>query len=90
MEVSKETGTPLLEGWTNGLEFPHTVTTAVTYRLRINSMNELPKDKRPPRNLWDKPWRLEQFLDAIFEKAGKKNAGDTGTHYIDINEEDIE
>lgn len=88
MEVSKATGTPLLEGWTNGLEFPHTVTTAVTYRLRLNALNELPEDKRPPRNLWDKPYRLSQFFDQMFETKGKAST----TQYVNIDDnfEDVE
>jgi hypothetical protein len=42
------------------------------YRERISSFNELPKDKRPPRNLWDKPFALDQFLDTIWDKDSKK------------------
>lgn len=42
------------------------------YRSRINSYNELPKDKRPPRDLWDKPYRLEQFFDEMFDRGGNE------------------
>ena len=31
-------------------------------------MMELPEDKRPPRNLWDKPYRLGLFLDEVFDR----------------------
>jgi len=46
--------------------------------------NELPEDKRPPRNLWDKPYKLKLFLDEIFDN--KK----TSTKYVDYNPDEIE
>lgn len=57
-----------------------------SYRLRINELQRLGKDKRPPRNLWDKPYRLSQYLDEIFS-IGK---GPKETDYIDLDYEDVE
>lgn len=59
---------------------------AILYRLKIDSFNELPKDKRPSRDLWNKPYKLEKFLDTIWDKDGKKK----DTEFIDFDEDEIE
>lgn len=86
MENSKVLGIPIVEGLTNAADLPHTISLAVTYRTRLNSFNELPKDKRPPRHLWDKPTRLSEFFDDIFGDK-KKNKSTT---YLDYEYEDVE
>lgn len=65
---------------------PHTVTTAITYRARIDSFYDLPEDKRPPRNLWDKPERLGEFFDEMF-KSGKESSNKT---IVNIDTEEVE
>lgn len=67
---------------------PHTISAAVTYRYRLNSFYELPEDKRPPRNLWDKPHRLQDFFDEVFDR--KKGHGNRSEEYIEYNFEDVE
>ena len=57
------------------------------YRARVNSFNELPKDKRPPRGLWDKPYRLGKFLDNIW-KSDKDKTKDT--EFIEWEEDEVE
>lgn len=82
------TGLPIAEGIKSVADLPHTITSALAYRARVNSFNELPKDKRPPRNLWDKPYRLNNFFDEVFPaNAGK---GTTTSKYIEYNQEDVE
>lgn len=56
------------------------------YRGRIDSFGELPKDKRPPRDLWDKPWRLSKFLDSIWDDKKDKGKSDM----YEFNEDEIE
>lgn len=56
------------------------------YRARIDSFGQLPKDKRPPRDLWDKPYALEEFLEHIWDK----NADKKGTQFYEFDEEDVE
>ena len=68
----------------NSEDLPHTITSAVLYRLRIDSFNELPKDKRPPRDLWSKPYKLEKYLDEVFGAPKEK------TEFIDVDEDDLE
>lgn len=77
---------PLLEDLTNVDDLPHTISTAILYRLKIDSFNELPKDKRPPRDLWNKPYKLEEFFDEAFERK----EGKSKTEYIEYNLEDVE
>lgn len=67
-------------------DMPHTITFALIYRSRLDSFNELPRDKRPPRNLWDKPHRLSEYLDKAF-KVGDSN---DSKEYIDFDSEDVE
>jgi hypothetical protein len=57
------------------------------YRQRIDSFNELPKDKRPPRNLWDKPYRLSQFLDTLWDKEGDNKKR---TDFFDYDANELE
>jgi hypothetical protein len=70
--VSKETGLPLFEGVKAAEDLPYTISFAVAHRARINSFNELPKDKRPPRDLWHKPHKLDEFLETIWDTDDKK------------------
>lgn len=79
------TGLPLAEQINSALDLPHTLTYAITYRETINSFNELPRDKRPPRNLWDKPHKLSEFFDEVFESAGESE-----TKFVEYDDEDVE
>ena len=85
MELIKVTGVPLFSDLPPD-EIPHTLSYALIYRSRINSFSELPKDKRPPRNLWDKPYRLSEFFDKVF----KTNEKDESETYLEYNSEDVE
>lgn len=88
LEMAKELGLPLVEGLpNNAASLPHTITLAASYRLRINNLMELPKDKRPPRNLWDKPHRLNEYLDEVFEHDGD---GPKSEKFIDFDLEEVE
>ena len=68
----------------NAEDLPHTITSAVLYRMRIDSFKELPTDKQPARDLWSKPYKLEKFLDEVFERKTEK------TEFIDVDQEDVE
>lgn len=71
-------------------DLPHTISFAILYRSRIDSLKELPKEKQPPRNLWDKPYELDQYLDTVFKSDGKDtgNNKQDNTFYYDL--EDLE
>lgn len=77
---------PILPGLTTADEIPYTISYAINYRARINSFQELPKDKRPPRNLWDKSHKLEKFFDEIF--SDKKDRKDQ--KFVDFDMEDVD
>lgn len=70
------------------MDLPHTLTYAILYRERIDSFNELPKDKRPPRNLWDKPTALTEFLETIWDKDTKSDR--KSSQFYDYDLEDVE
>jgi len=80
---------PLAEGLEYATDLPHPISLAITYRNRINSFHELPSDKQPPRNLWDKPWRLGQFFEEVFETGGNSSGNKVAT-YVEYEAENIE
>ncbi len=88
MEIHKVTGVPLAEDLDTAADLPHTLSFAVLYRERLDSFNELPKDKRPPRNLWDKPYALQQYFDTLWDD--KKPDEGQGQNFYDISDEDVE
>ena len=83
--MAKDTGLPLVPGLDTAISVPHTISYAVLYRRKINSFAELPEDKQPPRNLWDKPYKLSLFFDEVFETSKSKP-----TKYIEFDFEDVE
>ena len=80
-------GIPLAEGLDSAQDLPHTLTQAIMYRAKIDSLQELPEDKKPPRNLWDKPFALKEYLDTIWDTNKNK---DKGKDYLELNYEDVE
>jgi hypothetical protein len=54
--------------------------------MKIDSFNELPKDKKPPRDLWDKQYKLDEFFDEVFEL----NKGKPKKTFIEYNSEEVE
>jgi len=58
----------------------------VLYRRKINSFAELPEDKQPPRNLWDKPYKLSLFFDEVFNT----DTGSKPTKYLEFDMDDVE
>lgn len=53
--------------------------------MRIDSFNELPKDKRPARDLWSKPHKLEQFLETVFDTDTKGSS-----QYMEFDPDEVE
>jgi hypothetical protein len=86
LAINKYTRIPIAEGIDSAMDLPHTLTQAILYRLKINSLNELPKDKKPSRNLWDKPYELDEYLDEIWDTKSEKK----GKTYVDIDLEEVE
>lgn len=69
------------------MDLPHTISFAIGYRDRLDSFNELPKEKRPPRNLWDKPYALSQYLATIWDTDKKEER--SGNQFL-YDLEDVE
>lgn len=84
MNVAKATGMPIMVDLKAADELPHTLSFAISYRAKINSLQELPKDKRPPKNLWDKPHKLDEFLDKAF------SIKDDNQTFVDFDTDDLD
>lgn len=57
------------------------------YRAKLDSFNEIPKEKRPPRYMWDRPYELGQFLEHIWDT---KDGKDTSTQFYEYDLEEVE
>ena len=82
------TGLPIADDIKSVDDLPHTLVTALMYRARINSFMELPKDKQPPRNLWDKPFQLKEFFEEVFETGGESKP--KSRSFLEFDMEDVE
>lgn len=85
LSLNKVAGIPIAEGINSAQDLPHTLTQAIMYRAKLDSLQELPKDKQPPRNLWDKPYALNKYLDTVWDTKDK-----SGKDYVEIDLEDVE
>lgn len=54
------------------------------YNMRIESFNQLPRDKRPPRYMWDRPYELGEYLEHVWDKD--ENTGPKDTFKIDFED----
>jgi len=41
--------------------------------MQIDSFMELPKEKRPPKSIWNEPDKLENWFDRVFKRGEKAN-----------------
>jgi hypothetical protein len=64
---------------------PYPISYAIMQRTRIDSFAELPKEKRPPRDLWYKPHKLEEFFDEVFERKDTSQP-----KFVEFDLEDVE
>jgi hypothetical protein len=55
----------------NSYDYPYTVATVIRLRGNIDSFMELPKDKRPPEDIWFDSIELEEWFDRIYD-SGKQ------------------
>lgn len=91
MAVVKATGLPFAEGLENSMDIPHTISYALMYRVTLDSFNELPRDKRPPRYMWDRPFQLREYLEHVWDRD--EDGGETNfrkTKFYEFNQEDVE
>lgn len=78
-------GMPIMAGLNTADDLPHPISYAILMRIKIDSFQELPKDKQPPRDLWYKSHKLEEFFDEVFERKGRDHK-----EFIEFNEEEVE
>ena len=87
LATHKETGIPFVEDIEVTSDLPHTISYTVIYTSKLSSFNELPKEKRPPRGLYDKPYKLEEFFDEVFDN---KNPREKEFTSIEFNPDEVE
>lgn len=81
--ISKEVGQPLHTSIINIAvsDYPYTLTYVLRRRIQIDGYNELSKEQRPPKSIWDSPSELEDWFDRIFSRGEKQtefNLPDSG------------
>lgn len=56
-------------------ELPYTISFIIRKRQQIDSLNELPKDKKPPESMiWDgTPEEMEEWLEKVFDNKNKNS-----------------
>lgn len=66
-------------------DYPHTINYVIKRRMQLDSYLELPEDKRPPRDIWDKPSELREWFDRAF------SGGERQTEFsFPINDNEVE
>lgn len=81
----EKTGLPFAEGLETCVDLPHTITAAIAHRAQMDSIFEIPKDKRPPRGIWEKSYRLEKWMDEVYGAGAHKR-----DNYTTIDLKDVE
>ncbi len=67
--ITRLTGQPLDDSLpVSSYDMPHTINTVLRWREMIDSFNELPKDKKPPEEIWFSSERLERWFDDVFDR----------------------
>jgi hypothetical protein len=64
-------GQPIHHSLVGVSEYPYTISFAIRKRLQYDSFSELPKEKQPPDDIWDKPEELEEWFDKVFKRNEK-------------------
>jgi len=54
-------------------EYPHTISFCCRKQMQIDSFMELPKEKRPPKSIWNDSDKLENWFDRVFERGESAN-----------------
>lgn len=83
VSIAKSLGQPIHRSLRGLSEYPYTISFAIKKRLQYDSFLELPKEKQPPDNIWDRPEELEEWFDKVFKTTGKKPMDET---FLNIND----
>ncbi len=64
-------------------EYPYSINFVIRRRMQIDGYLELPKEKQPPKDIYDKPSELEEWFSRIY--------GDKQTEFnLPINDDEVE
>jgi len=85
---SKALQLPLDPSIDSSRELPYTISYVIRKRQQIDSLNELPKEKRPPDEvLWHpRSKRLEDWLDNVLPSSKKKKETEGNTFTIPLDQ----
>lgn len=83
VSIAKNLGQPIHRSLRGLSEYPYTISFAIKKRLQYDSFLELPKEKQPPDNIWDRPEELEEWFDKVFKTTGDKPVDGT---FLNIND----
>lgn len=82
--VAKALQVPLDESITHLDEIPYTISFVLRKRIQVDSLNELPKEKRPPEMMiWD---GSAEEIDDWLERVYKRKDGDKSEIVINTSE----
>lgn len=87
LATHKTTGIPFVEDVLITADLPHSVSFAIMYASKLNSFNELTEDKQPPRGIYDKPFKLKEFFDEVFDT---KNPRERENMSVEFNPDEVE
>lgn len=60
---------------TGAYNLPYTLAYAFRKQAQLDSFDELPKDKRPPRSIWHNEYRLTEWFDEVFSTDSSSFSG---------------
>ena len=81
--IVKETKQPISKEFKDVKDLPYTLSYVIRRRMMIDGFNELPRDHKPPKSIFDKPSELKEWFDRIH--------GDKQTEFkFNVKEEDVE
>lgn len=83
VSIAKNLGQPIHRSLRGLSEYPYTISFAIKKRLQYDSFLELPKEKQPPDNIWDRPEELEEWFDKVFKTTSDKPVDGT---FLNIND----
>jgi hypothetical protein len=54
-----------LPGIEDGYNIPYTLAYAIRTQEQIDSFYELPKEKRPPKNIWHNEYKINEWYEEV-------------------------
>lgn len=72
--LSKATGSPLHPILSVVYNIPFTLAYMIRKQNQIDSFQELPREKQPPRSIWHNDYRINLWYDTLFTDTPAKGS----------------